>query len=258
MRDRRFLLAARRDKEAFAEKEYGRGRSEDRVRLMQLACEKTVVYRPGLGSLLRTQLRYMGAWEYGIHVGGLLFVLFLTEYVQKKGFFDARELFAAAAVWMIFATVFFVCGLERAAANHMGELASACYFNLGQLVSMRLILGAAGQMFALAAFGILIGGDAEAGSAPMAVYLLLVWVLANTVYFFIFAAVRGRGQLLSLFAAALLLSAVVFFVSAIAEVLFLLSTGVCILILLLCVLMLGGELAYVFQGIKKGEILCFD
>lgn len=258
MRDRRFLLAVRRDKEAFAEKEYGRGRDEDRARLFRLAGEKTIVYRPGPLSMLRTQLRYMSAWEYGIHVGGLLFVLFVTGYAQKKGLFGARELFAAAAVWMIFATAVFVCGLEAAAANHMGELAAACYFNLGQLVSMRLVLGAAGQMFALTAFGLLMGGDAKAGSAPMGVYLLLVWMLANTVYFFIFATVRGRGQMLSLLAAALLLSVVAFFVSVAANILFLLSTGVCTVILLLCALLLVGELACVFQGIKKGEILCFD
>ncbi len=28
--------------------------------------------------------------------------------------------------------------------------------------------------------------------------------------------------------------------------------------LLLCALVVAGELAYVFAGIKKGEILCFD
>ena len=258
MRDRWFLLAVRRDKEAFAQKGCGKENEARKAQLMQLIREKNIVYRPGLFSMLRTQLRYMNVWEYGVHVCGLLLVLLLTGYVQRKGLLGAQELFVMAALWMIFATAFFVGGLELAAANHMGELAAACYLNLGQLVSLRLILGGAGQLFALASFLLLMGGDTGAGNAPAGVYLLLIWMVTNAVYFFIFAAVRGKGQLLSLLAAALLLSALVFFVSVAMDVLFLLSTGVCALIFLLCTLLLGGELAYVFHGIKEGEILCFD
>lgn len=92
----------------------------------------------------------------------------------------------------------------------------------------------------------------------MGVYLLLVWMVANAVYFFIFASVRGRGQFFVLMTAALLLSVLACFVSLMADVLFLLSIGACSVIFLLCALLLGGELAYVFHGIKKGEILCFD
>lgn len=257
MREKRFLSAVREDKRAFAEKAYERN-AADKARLMQLAREKQIVYRPGIFSMFATQLRYMSFLEYGVHVGGLLLVLMLTGYIQRKGLLCARDLFVLAAVWMIFATAFFVGGLELAAANHMGELAATCYLNLGQLVSMRLILGAAGQLFSLAAFMLFMGGDTEPGNAPMGVYLLLIWMFANTVYFIIFASVRGRGQMPALFAAALLLSVTVFFVSVVADVLFLLSAGVCAVILLLCAVMLGGEIAYIFQGIKKGEILCFD
>lgn len=258
MRDRRFVLAVKRDKEAFAEKECARQDGVREERLSRVIREKKIVYRPGLCSIVRTQLCYMSIREYGAYGGGLLAVLALTGYVQGRGLLAVQEVFALAAVWMIFAAAIFAGGLEMMAENHMGELAASCYFNLGQLVCVRLITGAAGQLFALAAFHAVLDAGAAEGGAPMGLYLLLVCVAADAVYFFIFAAVRGRGQLLVLFAAALLLSVTVCFVSIVADALFLLSAGVCAVILLLCAAVLLCEITYVAREIRKGEILCFD
>ena len=257
MRDQRLRSAVREDKRLFEAHGYGAA-AEGKARLMRLSQEKQIVYCPGLFSMLRTQLRYMSLWEYGVHAGSLLLVFSLMGYVQKKELLGVQELFVMAAVWIILATACFVGALELSAVNHMGELASACYLNLGQIVSLRLILGAACQLFALTGFGLFMRGERGTEQAPMGVYLLLVWMVANAVYFFIFASVRGRGQFFVLMTAALLLSVLACFVSLMADVLFLLSIGACSVIFLLCALLLGGELAYVFHGIKKGEILCFD
>lgn len=254
MRDRRFLSAVRRDKEMFAKKSRARQDVAETARLMELIGQKRIVYRPGIGAMFRVQLRYMSAWQYGVHIVGLLATLCLGAYARRQQALTAQEVFALAAVWMILATACVVGGMELAAANHMGELAATCYLSLGQLVCVRLILGAAGQLAALAAFFVLLK-DCE---GAYGIYLTVVWMAANAVYFFIFGTVRGRGQFPALLAAAMLLSVVVCFLSVVTGALFLLSAGACLVLLLLCALVVAGELAYVFAGIKKGEILCFD
>lgn len=259
MRDRKFVSMVKKDKAAFAGRLVKDDLAEQKKEaLIQLAAEKDIVYRPGMMRMFLLQLRYMGAAEYGLQALGFLGVLALTVCLWRQGVFTGYQLLGVAALWIIFSTVCFVSGLTMTFSNHMGELEAVCYFNLGQLVCMKLIWGGAGQICALAVFGVFFAKSIALPVMTIGMYLALVWLLANTVYFLVFAVVRGKGQLLALAAAALLLSFCAWLPLIWEELFFAFSAGVCAVFFMICLPVLAGELVYVFRGIEKGELLCFD
>lgn len=259
MRDRQLLSKVKEDKAEFAGRLAKDDLAEEKKKaLIRLAAEKDIVYRPGMMRMFLLQLRYMGAAEYGLQAIGFFGAFALTACLQRQGVFTRYQLLGVAALWIIFSTVCFVSGLSTAVSNHMGELEAVCYFNTGQLICVKLVWGGVGQICTLVFFWIFFAKSIGLSAVTVGTYLAFVWLFANTVYFFVFAVVRGKGQIPSLAGAALLLSFCVWLPLIWEELLVVFSTGVCAVLFAVCLPVLAGELIYVFRGIEKGELLCFD
>lgn len=259
MRDRQFLSIVKEDKAAFD------GRlaqdhlaAEKREALAQLAAKKEIVYRPRMMQVFMMQMRYMDAWGYGVQALGFFGVLAVSRLLQEQGVLTEYQMLGFAALWIIFSIVFLVAGLSAAFTNRMGELEAVCCFNFGQLICVRLIWGGVGHLCALAGFGIFFVRMCGLHAAITGMYLLMVWLLASIVYFFVFAVVRGKGQLPALLASALLLCFCAWLPLMRKELLTGLSMGMCAIAAAVCLLVLIGELVYVFREIEKGELLCFN
>lgn len=258
MRDKKMKALVTQDKRDFCGKFPDELRmQEEKKKLAKCVAEKQIRYCPGIARLIAIQLRYIGKGTWAAW-GIMLALLVLLERMGSSGKLGDFSMLGLAAVWLIFSAVLGVYGIARLVGNHMGELEAVCYFNLGQLFCVRMALYGAVDLGLLVILTDGLGAQTKIGMALGGMYLLMVFLLTNIVYVLVFTFVRGRGQLMALVMAALLLSVAVEIPILWTEILLSISYGGWAVMLAAGVVVLALEVRQVFHNIEKGEIICID
>lgn len=156
------------------------------------AARHKTVYHPPWWELLTGQLRYISraAW---LGQGGflaaaiLLYGLFRNQEEQIRLCLIYGSMVAAGVGGVA------VMELSKSIACHMAELEQSCYFNLGQIWSLRLILLGGADLCVLACLILGLWGRGSFGLAALGLYLLVPFVLSNLCYLFFLTLGRTLG-----------------------------------------------------------------
>lgn len=150
------------------------------------------VYHPPWWELLAGQLRYISraAW---LGQGGflaaaiLLYGLFRNQEEQIRLCLIYSSMVAAGVGGVA------VMELSKSIACHMAEIEQSCYFNLGQIWSLRLILLGGADLCVLACLILGLWVRGSFGLVALGLYLLVPFVLSNLCYLFFLTAGRKLG-----------------------------------------------------------------
>lgn len=216
---------------------------------------KEIQYRPSFWNLILLQVKYMEKKYCVLQL--IFFVLALTllrllERIGVDGIFYVRALGSIAA----FLGVGAMLGLSRLFSNHVGELEQTCYFNLGQMASVRLLLYGMADLFFLSILIVFTAENVRFQMLPISLYLITTFLVSDVCYFLVFTFVRNKGQTAALTGMALILM----FASAIplGEPVFFFETAYWIWFfpLFAAGIALVFEIRYVLCNMTEGELLC--
>lgn len=233
-----------------------RARMEQSKRELAAAVNrKEIQYRPSLWNLILLQVKYMEKKYCVLQIIFFVVALTLLRLLEKTGvdsIFYVRALGSIAA----FLGVGAILGLSRLFSNHVGELEQTCYFNLGQMASVRLLLYGMADLLFLSILIALTAKNSHFQMVPMTLYLVTTFLVSNVCYFTVFTFVRGKGQTAALTGMALILM----FASAIplGDPVFFFETAYWIWFFLLFAagIALVFEIRYVLCNMTEGELLC--
>lgn len=229
--------------------------SAGRARLAAAVEQKQIMYRPSLGNLVLLQFRYMEKrfclLQAAYFVGILICLRMLKQYGINA--WDYLGVIAAASAML---GVGGILGVGRLFSNNVGELEQTCYFNLGQLASIRMLLYGVFDLFFLNVLIISAVRQTQMEWTVVALYLMTVFLVSNVCYFGLFSIIRGRGQTMALVSASLLLM-LASTVPLMSPMLFMqpasLGWGV---LVIGAVVALIFEIRYVLCDMTEGELLC--
>ena len=151
------------------------------------------VYQPSWREMLNGQLRYISkaAWcgQGGFLAAAiLLYVLFRNQEEQIRLCLIYGSMVAAGVGGVA------VMELSKSMACHMAEIEQSCYFNLGQIWSLRLILLGGADLCVLACLVLGLWGRGSFGLVALGLYLLVPFVLSNLCYLFFLTVGRTLGK----------------------------------------------------------------
>ncbi len=232
--------------------------TQKEIALRQLADvveEKEIRYYPSVMRVILGQMKYLSLSALGGQLACLLLIFGVCAYLEGSQ--------AKMMVWLgtgsVFASclgVFLMVELCRSTSHHMLELEQSCYLNIKQLWCVKLLIFGCLDVVLLT---VLIGGisrNVSCGLFPVALYLLVPFVVSSGLQLLIFTAFRrGKREYLQM--------SVAIFVSF----LFLLPldmpklyTFACLgfwgVALLLGIGLLAVEIVLLYRMLSTGEELC--
>lgn len=229
--------------------------SAGRARLAAAVGQKQIVYRPPLGNLVLLQFRYTEKRFCLLQAAYFVGILICLRMLKRYGInaWDYLGVIAAASAML---GVGGILGVGRLFSNNVGELEQTCYFNLGQLASIRMLLYGVFDLFFLNVLIISAVRQTQMEWIVVALYLMTVFLVSNVCYFGLFSIIRGRGQTMALVSASLLLM-LASTVPLMSPMLFMqpasLGWGV---LVIGAVVALIFEIRYVLCDMTEGELLC--
>lgn len=228
---------------------------QSKALLAEAVRNKNLVYQPPMWKILLLQFKYLPKKEYFFQ--GLLF---LGAILLLPGFgywhISAYDRLGVMAVMVSLLSYVSVIGVSRLFSHHMEELELTCYFNLGQMMSARLIASGLTNLFFIGILIITVMESLRIWPITAAFYLVDTFLLSNVCYFAVFTMVRGKGQMLALVSMALLLAVLVLIPVSEVSFFFLSGIGVWIVMFGLVLAVLVLQLRYLFCNMLKGEMIC--
>lgn len=169
-------------------------KEEQKQRILQnIAAEakqKHWQYTPSLWEIFKGQLKYISAFCLGGQAVCMLTVILLLGYFQERGGNTLTYLgvFSVAASYV---GVFLLMELSRSRDYGTMELEQSCYLNLKQVWCIKMILFGCLDfvMFTVMILGI--AGNTSCGAFRSMVYLLVPFVISNSVQLWVFTILRG-------------------------------------------------------------------
>ena len=166
---------------------------ESRQLLARAAARKEIKYHPGVFKIALLQFGYAEKkhWAYQ----GIIFVL-MSALLYKTGLLERKyvDIITAGSVMTSLLGLIGILALGRLFSHHMGEIEAVCYFNLGQLAGMRMLLYGIIDIIVVGILSGIVSGKTAFGWFPSSIYLLVPFVISNIVYLMVFSVVRGRAQ----------------------------------------------------------------
>jgi len=162
--------------------------------------EKKIRVTPSLSHRLYVQVRYMEKWYFLFPVlvaAGLLGLVKLLS--REEGW--RMELLSLLSSGIAFMGVFGIISVSRIFANHMGELEASCFFHVGEIVAVRMILSGLvnGVMICVCAF--LLKGWMREELLKVLLYILTPFLASNCMYFAVFLFLREKNMVFVFLAA---------------------------------------------------------
>lgn len=229
--------------------------SAGRARLAAAVGQKQIIYHPPLRNLIPLQFRYMEKRFCLLQAAYFVGILIFLKMLKRCGV-DAWDYLGVIAAASALLGVGGILGVGRLFSNNVGELEQTCYFNLGQLASIRMLLYGVFDLFFLNVLIMSAVRQTQMEWTAVTLYLMTVFLVSNVCYFGLFTIIRGRGQTMALVSASLLLM-IASTVPLMSPMLFVQSASFGWSVLITgAVVVLIFEIRYVLCDMTEGELLC--
>lgn len=223
--------------------------------IRQEVAAKKIRSTPSLAHRLSVQVRYMEKWYLVFPVlmaAGLLGIVRLLG--REEGW--RMELLSLLSAGLAFTGIFGAISVSRIFADHMGELEASCFFHVGEIVAVRMILSGlvSGGMICVCAF--VLKGWMQEELLKVLLYILTPFVASNCMYFAVFFFLREKNMLFVLLAAGVVCACfwLILLCAPWAYEEGMLAAWMVLLIVSLVVF--GAETCLMLGRVREGEILC--
>ena len=233
----------------------GRKRAAALARIGKAVSEKKIRSTPSLARRLYVQIRYMEKWYLIFPVfmaAGLLGVIRLLS--REEGW--RMEFVSLLSSGIAFMGIFGAISVSRIFANHMGELEASCFFHVGEIVAVRMILSGLVNGVVILACAFILKGWMREELLKVLLYILTPFLVSNCMYFAVFLFLREKNMLFVFLAAGAVCACLwlILLCTPWAYEEGMLSAW--LLLLLASVVVFGAETALMLGQIREGEIVC--
>ena len=233
----------------------GKKRAVALARISKEVREKKIRVTPSLSHRLYVQIRYMEKWYLLFPVlmaAGLLGVVKLLS--RQEGW--RIELISLLSSGIAFMGIFGAISVSRIFANHMGELEAACFFHVGEIVAVRMILSGLinGVMICVCAF--ILRGWMREELLKVLVYILTPFLASNCLYFALFLFLREKNMLFVFLAAGAVCACLWLILLCVPWAYEEGMLAAWMLLLLVSVIVFIGEVCLMLGQIREGEMVC--
>ena len=241
--------------------------SERKAEALERIRREVKAYRPPLrqtwrtwARLLREQIAYLSPsyWAVqGIFAAMALVLCFLARRGLEAGNVSWLDFVALGSVVAAGMGIGAITELSRSISCHMAELEQTCYFNLGQLWAMKMVVFGCGDLCVLAILSIGLPGQERVGAAALGLYFLVPFVLSNICYLFLLTAGRQPGGRWKQSVAAVFLAGLAVMPAAFPEAYSRAALPVWLAVLAGGLVLLAVEIRGMYRKLTEGgEILC--
>ncbi len=234
------------------------GRTEAIARIGLEVREKVVHRAPPRENLLLIQLQYIspGFWLLQGAVVVMLVIWVEKTSMVRGGLRDFLNWTSILAAWM----GVLGCGdMGRHFSRGVAELEQSCYFNLLQLWTIRMILSGSVDIVVLMFCSVRIAEYTVMPFVQVSLYILVPFVLSNVFCLLFVTGLRGGrgwyGQIVAAFVTGILAAVQTRIPAHFYTMAFI---WVWVAALLAGGLLLAWQLRYMYEKIRRGEVLCWN
>ena len=224
-------------------------------RIRQEAEQKQMEMPPSPVQKFMIQLCYMNKF-YLLFPILMILILLGTVRTLGSGTLQERELLAFVSAGISLIGLFGVIGIGRIFAYHMGELQMCCFWGIGEIAAMRMILSGFVNGCLILTSTFVLKGWLQREFLEILLYILTPFVFSNCIYFGVFLFAREKGAFFPLAAVGILTCSFWIFFMRYSLVYEREMYLFWILALLVSAFFFCTEIFVFFCRLKKGEIVC--
>lgn len=222
--------------------------------------EKKIRSSPSPAHRLYVQIRYM-------EKGYLFFPVFMAAVLlglikllsREEGW--RIEFLSLLSSGIAFMGIFGAISVSRIFANHMGELEASCFFHVGEIVAVRMILSGLVNGVIICVCAFILKGWMREELLKVLLYILTPFLASNCMYFAVFLFLRenylGEKNMLFVILAVGVVCACLWLI--LLETPWAYEEGMLLawmLLLLASVVVFGVETCLMLGQVREGEMIC--
>ncbi len=216
---------------------------------------KKINVSPSLIRRLYVQIKYMEKWYLLFPVllsAGLLGLMRILS--REEGW--RMELLSLLSAGVAFTGIFGAISVSRIFANHMGELEASCFFHVGEIVAVRMILSGLvnGVMILVCAF--VLQGWMREELLKVLVYILTPFLASNCLYFAVFLFLREKNMVFAFLAAGVVCACLWFVLLCLPWAYEEGMLAAWMLLLIVSVIVFAAEICLMLRQVREGEMVC--
>lgn len=151
--------------------------------------DKRIYYHPSPIHILIGQIKFSAGYFMLLQcICGILMIIFI--YHMKASQNSIYDYLAVLSAFAAFINVFMMVEVSRSFSYQMAETEQACYLNLKQLYTCKMICFGATELLLLSGFLIVLGKDMEVGIFRFGVYIMVPFLISNLIYLVVFTEFR--------------------------------------------------------------------
>lgn len=248
-------------KDKFVQKEFvkveiNETKKEQSLREIRMEVEKKKIQAvPSFAHKIKVQFKYMEK----VYLFLPIIVIMCVMGVEKILHWNQmqQEIFPVLSSVMAFLGVFGAISISRIFAYHMGELEASCYFNVGEIIAIRMLLSGIVHAVVIILCSIILSGWIQHEFISILLYILTPFLISNCICFFILLQMKEKNMVLS-FLAVGILCACIWMVMLSNSWIY--EAGMIIVwsvLFIVSIVILCSEIRLMFCRVRKGEIICY-
>ena len=168
-------------------------KAESLLAIRQAASQKRIRKRPSLIETAWSQMRFH-TWQHWAAQGAvLLFALLLALWIWR-GDSERSVSLAVCSVFLVFAGNICLSSLIRLFSWHMAELEKTLYFDLKQMVCIRMLEAGCFDLLMLGLLGGCLGSQSQGDAFSCILYLLVPFLWSEIFYLHMLTHARSAGS----------------------------------------------------------------
>lgn len=213
--------------------------------------------------ILFQQFRYMDKSMIGIHAALCIIPLFImavlywsADYGKFMTEIGEEEIILISTIFSGILGIVSVMEISRIFFSGIAELSESCYFNVRQMVALRLVLSGVMNLMFLFIGILFVGMRWKMELLRVGLYILVPFVIAECCCLTVMLSEAGRKNLYLLVMAGAFVLVFYCILASTPELYRTAALAVWGTALIVGMLLLAVQIKILFRGIEKGEILC--
>lgn len=246
-------------------------RAQSLAQISRAASEKKIVAQPSFSHKVCVQIRYM---EKKYLLCPVLLILLTLGVAKVAGLSNGFGMEAQIGIGMdamkntnlfvwissaaAFCGVFGTISIGKIFAHHMGELESTFYYNISEIIVIRLILASVINGLLILSGSAVLWGATKWKFINILLYILTPYLLSNCVYLAILLQTKNRNIIFPIFAAGAICSC--FWMIVMSRKMIYESSMLLVWVMLFFIAcaILGAETYWLLHHSTKGEMTCYQ
>lgn len=217
--------------------------------------QKKILAVPSLAHKIKVQFYYMEKVYLFLPIVMIMCVMGIVKMLHWNQI--QQEVFPVLSSVMAFLGIFGAINISRIFTHHMGELEAVCYFHVGEIIAIRMLLSGLAHAVSIIFCSIILSGWMQREFIIILLYILTPFLISNCICFFIFLQMKEKNMMFRFLAVGILGACIWMFMLSNSWIY---ETGMIVVwsvLFLLSMVILCSEISLLFCRVRKGEIICY-